>query len=73
MDITGGLLSFIQLFIDAISTNNYSGIYGNYVKLILAIITMFFDSIFIIQHFILYRKPCYELLQTDKTNLVDSQ
>lgn len=66
MDFSGGLLSFLQLFIDSISTNNYSGFYGNYVKLLLSVISVLFDIIFIIQHYVLYRKPKSLLIQIDE-------
>ncbi|KAI1625771.1 PQ loop repeat-domain-containing protein [Exophiala viscosa] len=54
-DITGGVLSLIQLVIDASFQGDWSGITGNSLKLGLSNISIAFDIIFIVQHFILYR------------------
>jgi hypothetical protein len=56
LDLTGGLLSFAQMFLDAINTNDWSSFKGgNMPKLGLSCLTIIFDLIFIIQHYILYR------------------
>ncbi|KAL6247909.1 hypothetical protein RBB50_005257 [Rhinocladiella similis] len=54
-DITGGVLSLLQLVIDASFQGDWSGITGNPLKLGLSNISIIFDIIFIVQHFILYR------------------
>lgn len=54
-DITGGVLSLLQLVIDASFQGDWSGITGNSTKLGLGNISIAFDIIFIVQHFILYR------------------
>ncbi|KAJ3412966.1 hypothetical protein HDV05_008681 [Chytridiales sp. JEL 0842] len=55
LDFTGGLLSLIQLFIDSKRvTGDYSGVYGNPVKLGLSLLSMMFDVLFMVQHYILY-------------------
>lgn len=53
-DITGGVLSLIQLVIDASFQGDWSGITGNPLKLGLSNISIVFDVIFIVQHFVLY-------------------
>ncbi|KAI9741020.1 MAG: hypothetical protein M1834_002731 [Cirrosporium novae-zelandiae] len=55
LDITGGFLSLIQLAIDSSLENDWSGVTGNPVKFGLGNITLVFDTIFIVQHYILYR------------------
>lgn len=55
LDLAGGVLSLVQLVIDSSFQNDWSGITGNPVKLLLGNITIFSDLIFIIQHYILYR------------------
>jgi cystinosin len=54
-DITGGVLSLLQLIIDASFQGDWSGITGNSLKLGLSNISIAFDIIFIVQHFVLYR------------------
>jgi cystinosin len=55
LDFSGGVLSLVQLLIDASFQPNWSGVVGNPVKLGLGNISIFFDLIFITQHYILYR------------------
>jgi len=55
LDFAGGILSVAQLSIDSYLQGDWSGITGNSVKLALGNISVFFDIIFIIQHYCLYR------------------
>jgi len=54
LDLNGGVLSLVQLVLDASLQSDWSGITGNPVKLLLGNVTIFFDLIFIVQHYILY-------------------
>lgn len=55
LDFTGGVLSIIQLILDSAAANdNWKGIRGNPVKLLLGLLTLAFDLLFMTQHFILY-------------------
>ncbi|RDL31997.1 Uncharacterized protein BP5553_09399 [Venustampulla echinocandica] len=54
LDFAGGILSVIQLSIDSYLQRDWSGITGNPVKLALGNASMFFDVIFMVQHFYLY-------------------
>lgn len=56
LDFVGGILSIAQLGIDSYLQGDWSGITGNPVKLALGNISIFFDVIFITQHYCLYRK-----------------
>lgn len=56
LDLTGGVLSLIQLIIDSALEADWSGISGNPVKFGLSIVSLFFDVIFMTQHYILYRR-----------------
>ena len=53
LDFTGGLFSFLQLGMEH-SNGMHLGI--NPVKLALSFICMFYDIIFMVQHFILYKE-----------------
>lgn len=55
LDLAGGVLSMVQLVLDSSLQGDWSGITGNPVKLLLGNITIFFDAIFCIQHYVLYR------------------
>ena len=56
-DVSGGVLSIIQLVIDSSLQNDWSGLTGNPAKFGLGNITIIFDVIFLVQHYILYRRP----------------
>lgn len=55
LDLGGGILSVSQLLIDSYLQGDWSGVTGNPVKLALGNFSMFFDVIFIVQHYFLYR------------------
>lgn len=54
MDIIGSLLSLLQLLLDCNDTHDWGGVTGNVVKLALGSISMVFDVIFILQHYVFY-------------------
>ena len=54
LDLIGGVLSLVQLVIDSALQSDWSGISGNPVKFGLSIVSIFFDVIFVIQHYVLY-------------------
>lgn len=54
-DFAGGILSLAQLFLDASFQSDWSGVTGNPAKFGLSNISLLFDVIFIVQHFVLYR------------------
>ncbi|KAK3808427.1 MAG: putative L-cystine transporter [Benniella sp.] len=54
-DIAGGIFSTAQLVLDAYYAGDWSGISGDLVKFGLGLFSIFFDLIFMTQHFILYR------------------
>ena len=55
LDFAGGVLSIAQLGIDSYLQHDWSGITGNPVKLMLGNVSIFFDVIFFVQHYCLYR------------------
>jgi len=54
LDFTGGVLSLAQLLMDAMDMHDYTAITGNFAKLGLSFVSIFFDIVFLIQHFVLY-------------------
>ena len=53
-DFAGGILSLAQLLLDASFQADWSGVTGNPAKFGLSNISLFFDVVFITQHYILY-------------------
>jgi cystinosin len=65
-DITGGVLSILQLVIDASFQGDWGGISGNPLKFGLGCVSIVFDVIFITQHYALYRSsPALEAKRSD--------
>ncbi|CAJ1422387.1 unnamed protein product, partial [Effrenium voratum] len=56
LDFTGGLLSVAQLLLDAFLSDDWSKVSGDPAKLMLGNVSVFFDIIFMVQHFCLYRE-----------------
>lgn len=75
LDLTGGTLSFLQIFLDWIdegeSKNFSSGL--NIAKFLLGLLSIIFDLIFLFQHYVLYnpKHRDYELREGEKEGSVD--
>ncbi|KAL3912759.1 MAG: hypothetical protein SGILL_006760 [Bacillariaceae sp.] len=54
LDFTGGCLSILQLVLDCADMKDFSGITGNPAKFGLGFVSIFFDLIFMVQHYFLY-------------------
>ncbi|KAF9155078.1 hypothetical protein DFQ26_009852 [Actinomortierella ambigua] len=54
LDLTGGVLSIGQLVLDAWISGDWTGISGDPVKFGLGFLSIAFDLIFVVQHFLLY-------------------
>jgi cystinosin len=58
LDFTGGILSVLQLVLDCADMGDWNGITGNVAKFVLGNVSIFFDLIFMLQHYVLYyEKP----------------
>ncbi|XP_055532111.1 cystinosin homolog [Wyeomyia smithii] len=57
LDIAGGLFGILQMVINAWNFDDWRSIIGDVVKFGLGIFSILFDLVFIIQHYLLYRKP----------------
>jgi len=63
LDLTGGVLSILQQLLDCWIDDDWSGITGNFAKFGLGFISIFFDLIFISQHYYFYTdrsEPVYQ-------------
>ncbi|CAG8488022.1 24691_t:CDS:2 [Gigaspora rosea] len=72
LDFTGGVLSILQLILDAYLTNNWSGISGDPVKFGLGFLSIGFDLLFMSQHFILYRNRYDEAMIKKNSDMISA-
>ncbi len=61
LDFTGGCLSLVQLLMDSAVTSNWNGIVGTPGKFGLSILSMSYDILFMMQHYVLYTTPFPEI------------
>lgn len=54
LDFTGGTLDILQMILQAVNVNDWSAFYANPVKFGLGFVSIFFDIIFMVQHYVLY-------------------
>ncbi|KAI5480743.1 hypothetical protein MNV49_007149 [Pseudohyphozyma bogoriensis] len=62
LDLTGGTLSLAQLVLDSWRANDWAAITGNPGKLGLSLLSIAFDIVFVVQHYVLYRDSHLSLL-----------
>lgn len=55
LDFTGGSFSLLQMFLLAYNYDDWISIFGNFTKFGLGLVSMLFDIVFIIQHYVLYK------------------
>lgn len=55
LDFTGGLLSLTQMFLLSYNYNDWISIFGNFTKFGLGVVSIVFDILFVIQHYVLYK------------------
>ncbi|GMN42655.1 hypothetical protein TIFTF001_011861 [Ficus carica] len=53
-DFTGSVANYSQMAVESIDQNSWVNFYGNTGKLLLSLISMFFDLVFMCQHYLLY-------------------
>jgi hypothetical protein len=54
LDFSGGLLSDLQLVLDCLDMGHWAGITGNLAKLSLGLVSISFDTVFMLQHYVWY-------------------
>ncbi|XP_038633619.1 cystinosin-like isoform X1 [Scyliorhinus canicula] len=71
LDITGGIFSLLQMFLQSYNNDEEMLIFGDPTKFGLGLISMLFDIIFLVQHYVLYRKhKVYMSLNNDGASSV---
>ncbi|XP_008796054.2 cystinosin homolog [Phoenix dactylifera] len=64
LDLLGGMLNFAQMGVQSIDQDTWVNFYGNFGKTLLSLEVVFFDLLFIFQHYILYPAKKEERNQT---------
>ena len=72
LDFAGGVMSLLQLIIDSSLQADWSGLTANPVKFGLGNVSIFFDLIFMVQHYILYRPSREQGSQSDDEDVEQS-
>lgn len=54
LDLCGGVANYAQMTVQSIDQDSWVNFYGNIGKLLLSLVSVFFDLIFICQHYLLY-------------------
>ncbi|XP_077058834.1 cystinosin [Siphateles boraxobius] len=73
LDLTGGSFSLIQMFLQAYNNDKWKFIFGDPTKFGLGVFSIFFDVVFMIQHYCLYRnkEPLYHDLDAQNDHQTD--
>merc|ERR1712142_45359 len=56
LDFTGGSLSILQMFFKSYNYDDWRSIFGNVTKFGIGLFSVLFDILFILQHYVFYRK-----------------
>nr|XP_043607671.1 cystinosin homolog [Erigeron canadensis]XP_043607672.1 cystinosin homolog [Erigeron canadensis] len=54
LDLLGGLTNYGQMAVQSIDQHSWVNFYGNIGKTLLSLVSIFFDLLFIVQHYVLY-------------------
>jgi cystinosin len=54
LDFTGGALSDLQLIFDCMELHDWSGLTGNLAKFFLGFVSIVFDTIILLQHYVMF-------------------
>lgn len=68
MDLCGGFLSIVQMFLIAYNFSDWSSVFGDPTKFGLGVFSVLFDILFIVQHYILYRHRPNTLLDNSNSS-----
>ncbi|KAF7496353.1 Cystinosin -like protein [Sarcoptes scabiei] len=71
LDSTGGLLSMCQMFLLSYNYDDWISIFNNFTKFGLGFISILFDLLFVLQHFVFYRNSSAQRYDS-RTILVDN-
>ncbi|KAK6128294.1 hypothetical protein DH2020_037963 [Rehmannia glutinosa] len=55
LDFLGGVTNYCQMAVQSIDQNSWVNFYGNIGKTMISLVSIFFDILFMVQHYVLYR------------------
>ncbi|GFP94085.1 cystinosin homolog [Phtheirospermum japonicum] len=55
LDFLGGVTNYCQMVVQSVDQHSWVNFYGNMGKTMISLVSIFFDILFIIQHYVLYR------------------
>ncbi|XP_010248793.1 PREDICTED: cystinosin homolog isoform X3 [Nelumbo nucifera] len=73
LDLFGGLMNYAQMAMQSIDQGSWINFYGNIGKTLLSLLTVFFDLLFICQHYLLYpskKEKIYFEVDSESTALL---
>ncbi|CAH9088300.1 unnamed protein product [Cuscuta europaea] len=70
LDLLGGLTNYGQMVVQSIDQNSWVNFYGNIGKTLLSLVSVFFDILFMVQHYILY--PSRKAVTSDDAGVVST-
>ncbi|KAL8266416.1 hypothetical protein R6Q59_003760 [Mikania micrantha] len=69
LDLLGGITNYGQMAVQSIDQHSWVNFYGNMGKTLLSLVSIFFDLLFIVQHYLLYpAKKSDKSLSSDPVN-----
>ncbi|XP_076942615.1 cystinosin homolog isoform X2 [Bidens hawaiensis] len=71
LDLIGGLANYGQMAVQSIDQNSWVNFYGNIGKTLLSLVSVFFDLLFILQHYVLY--PEWKAAKSPSPDLVSQE
>ncbi|XP_042503916.1 cystinosin homolog [Macadamia integrifolia] len=67
LDLLGGVMNYAQMAMQSIDQGSWVNFYGNIGKTLLSLVSIFFDLLFMFQHYILY--PSNKIIASSKVDL----
>ncbi|KAL5015520.1 hypothetical protein ScPMuIL_009790 [Solemya velum] len=68
LDLVGGIFSLLQMLLIAYNSDDWVSLYGDPTKFGLGLVTIVFDLIFCVQHYILYKNSLYQRIVESEIN-----
>ncbi|XP_055381281.1 cystinosin homolog [Condylostylus longicornis] len=73
LDFTGGILSMLQMTLNAYNHDDWVSIFGDPTKFGLGLFSVCFDILFILQHYVFYRERIQSYRSVEDQNQIDNE
>ncbi|KAL7606754.1 cystinosin homolog isoform X1 [Lactuca sativa] len=71
LDLVGGLANYGQMTVQSIDQHSWVNFYGNIGKTLLSLVSIFFDILFILQHYVIY--PAHKIVKSESPGMVSQE